>query len=47
MIKDFLTVDIPIIKEIDGMKYYNSGDWVENFTAIVLTKDYKFELIQM
>jgi hypothetical protein len=29
------------------MKYYNSGDWVENFTAIVITNDYKFELIQM
>jgi UDP-2,3-diacylglucosamine pyrophosphatase LpxH len=40
-------IHIPVMKEIDGMKYYNSGDWVENFTAIVITKDYKFELIQM
>jgi UDP-2,3-diacylglucosamine pyrophosphatase LpxH len=40
-------IHIPVIKEINGMKYYNSGDWVENFTAIVITNDYKFELIQM
>jgi UDP-2,3-diacylglucosamine pyrophosphatase LpxH len=40
-------IHIPAMKEINGMKYYNSGDWVENFTAIVITKDYKFELIQM
>lgn len=40
-------IHIPVIKEINGMKYYNSGDWVENFTAIVITKDYKFELIQL
>jgi UDP-2,3-diacylglucosamine pyrophosphatase LpxH len=40
-------IHIPIMKEITGLKYYNSGDWVENFTAIVLTKEHKFELIQM
>ena len=37
-------IHIPVIKEIDGIKYYNSGDWVENFTAIVLTLDNKWEL---
>jgi UDP-2,3-diacylglucosamine pyrophosphatase LpxH len=40
-------IHIPVMKDIHGLKYYNSGDWVENFTAIVITKDYKFELIQM
>jgi UDP-2,3-diacylglucosamine pyrophosphatase LpxH len=40
-------IHIPVIKEIDGLKYYNSGDWVENYTAIVLTYEDKFELIQM
>jgi UDP-2,3-diacylglucosamine pyrophosphatase LpxH len=38
-------IHIPAMKEIDGMKYYNSGDWVENFTAIVLTSEYKWELL--
>jgi UDP-2,3-diacylglucosamine pyrophosphatase LpxH len=37
-------IHIPVIKEINGIKYYNSGDWVENFTAIVLTLDNKWEL---
>ena len=40
-------IHIPIIKEINGIKYYNSGDWVENFTAIVLTLDNKWKLIQL
>jgi len=39
-------IHIPVIKEIDGIKYYNSGDWVENFTAIALTLDNKWELVQ-
>jgi UDP-2,3-diacylglucosamine pyrophosphatase LpxH len=40
-------IHIPAIKEINGIKYYNSGDWVENFSAIVLTNDFKWELIQI
>jgi len=40
-------IHIPVIKEINGIKYYNSGDWVENFTAIVLTLDNKWELIHL
>jgi UDP-2,3-diacylglucosamine pyrophosphatase LpxH len=40
-------IHIPVIKDIHGLKYYNSGDWVENYTAIVLTYEDKFELIQM
>jgi UDP-2,3-diacylglucosamine pyrophosphatase LpxH len=40
-------IHIPIMKEIDGVKYYNSGDWVENFSAIVLTTDNKWELCYM
>ena len=38
-------IHIPVMKEINGIQYYNSGDWVENFTAIVLTSDYKWELL--
>jgi UDP-2,3-diacylglucosamine pyrophosphatase LpxH len=40
-------IHIPSIKEIDKLKYFNSGDWVENFSAIVLTKSNKWELIQI
>ena len=40
-------IHIPAIKEINGIKYYNSGDWVENFSVIVLTNDFKWELIQV
>jgi hypothetical protein len=29
---------------INGIEYYNSGDWVENFSALVLTKNNKWEL---
>jgi hypothetical protein len=35
------------MKEINGIQYYNSGDWVENFTALVLTSEDEWELIQM
>ena len=28
-------VHIPAIKEIDGITYYNSGDWVETMSALV------------
>lgn len=40
-------IHIPVIKEINGIKYFNSGDWVENFSSVVLTNDYKWELIHM
>jgi UDP-2,3-diacylglucosamine pyrophosphatase LpxH len=40
-------IHIPIIKEIDGITYINSGDWVENFSAIVLTKDNKFQFVKI
>jgi hypothetical protein len=29
------------------MEYYNSGDWVENFSALVLTHNNKWELLTM
>jgi len=38
---------IPSIKKINGVTYYNSGDWVENFSALVLTKENKWELITL
>ena len=40
-------IHIPSIKVIDDIEYYNSGDWVENFTALVLTSEDEWELIQM
>jgi len=39
-------IHIPSIKMIDDVEYYNSGDWVENFSALVLTMDDEWELIQ-
>lgn len=35
----------PMMKEIDGMKYLNCGDWVDSCTAIVEHLDGKMELI--
>ena len=32
------------IKEIEGFKYLNSGDWVESCTAILHRQDGSFEL---
>jgi UDP-2,3-diacylglucosamine pyrophosphatase LpxH len=39
-------IHIPTMKKIDGVFYYNSGDWVENFSALVLTKENKWELMK-
>ncbi|MFN3869392.1 MAG: UDP-2,3-diacylglucosamine diphosphatase, partial [Hyphomicrobiaceae bacterium] len=33
-------------RDIDGVHYVNTGDWVESCTAIVETHDGKFELIR-
>lgn len=38
-------IHIPSIKSINGILYYNSGDFVENFSALVLTKENNWELI--
>jgi len=35
----------PCIKDIDGVKYYNCGDFVENCTAIIENLDGSMELI--
>lgn len=40
-------IHVPSVKTIDGIEYYNTGDWVENFSALVLTQDNKWELIFM
>ena len=37
-------IHIPSVKVINDIEYYNSGDWVENFSALVLTQDDKWEL---
>lgn len=34
------------IREIDGITYYNDGDWVDNCTALVETKDGEFKLYE-
>lgn len=38
-------IHIPTIKEYDSVTYYNSGDWVENFTALCLTKKGEWKLV--
>lgn len=40
-------IHIPSIKSINGITYYNSGDWVENFSALVLTKENDWKLITL
>jgi hypothetical protein len=37
-LKDYLTIVIPIIKQIDNTLYLNSGDWAEDFSYISLNK---------
>ena len=37
-------IHTPGIKDIDGLMYYNCGDWLENCSAIVETLDGDFEL---
>jgi UDP-2,3-diacylglucosamine pyrophosphatase LpxH len=36
----------PEIREIDGIDYYNCGDWVESCTAIVETMDGEMKLLR-
>lgn len=36
----------PAIREIDGIKYLNTGDWVENCTAIVENMEGEFRLVK-
>jgi UDP-2,3-diacylglucosamine pyrophosphatase LpxH len=40
-------IHIASIKIINGIEYYNSGDWVENFSALALTHNNNWELIVM
>ncbi len=35
----------PVIREIDGVTYYNSGDWVESCSALVEHFDGRIELL--
>jgi len=35
------------VREIDGVTYYNTGDWVESCTAIVETYDGTLELLRL
>ncbi len=36
----------PCMKEIDGIKYNNCGDWIENNTALVETLEGEIKLIK-
>ena len=36
----------PSLRDIDGIKYINCGDWVETCSAIVEHHDGRFELIR-
>ena len=36
----------PEIREVDGVTYYNDGDWVESLSALVEHEDGRFELIR-
>lgn len=38
-------VHYPAIKDIEGVEYYNCGDWVENCSAIVEKEEGIFELV--
>lgn len=38
-------IHIPTIKEINNIPYLNSGDWVENFSALGLTKNGEWDII--
>jgi UDP-2,3-diacylglucosamine pyrophosphatase LpxH len=39
-------IHIPSAKVINGIEYYNSGDWVENFSCLVLTLENEWKLIE-
>ncbi len=39
-------IHTPEDKDIDGVRYLNSGDWVESLTAIVEHEDGRMELIR-
>jgi UDP-2,3-diacylglucosamine pyrophosphatase LpxH len=36
---------VPAVKQIDGIRYVNAGDWVERCTAVAETTDGEFKLI--
>jgi UDP-2,3-diacylglucosamine pyrophosphatase LpxH len=38
-------IHVPSLKTINNISYYNSGDWVENFSALVLHKNGTWEII--
>lgn len=39
-------IHTPVIKKINGIDYYNSGDWTDSCSAIVETIDGEFKLIE-
>jgi UDP-2,3-diacylglucosamine pyrophosphatase LpxH len=36
---------VPAIRQIDGIAYYNCGDWVEHCSALVEHVDGRMELV--
>lgn len=35
----------PEMKDIDGIMYYNSGDWVESMSALLYSDEHKWQLV--
>jgi UDP-2,3-diacylglucosamine pyrophosphatase LpxH len=40
-------IHVPAVREIDGVAYYNCGDWVEHCSALVEHDDGRIELVGM
>lgn len=40
-------IHCPTVKEIDGVEYYNCGDWVESLSALVEDESGKIHLIEI
>lgn len=40
-------IHVPSVKNIDGVEYFNTGDWVENFSCLVLTKENNWNLLYL
>lgn len=40
-------IHVPNQSVYKGIEYFNSGDWVENFSSLVLTKENEWKLIKI
>jgi hypothetical protein len=39
-------IHVPAIRRVEGIDYYNCGDWVEHCTALVEHMDGRIELVR-